>query len=1199
MGFPASGRKYQTLHVDIYEFEGNQIKRIKTYDDGVTHLVGMGAMAAPELPALVPSAPLPDPVPTALSPAEQATQMAAVWNTHDLASYSKYLKKEANIMVVALGIPLDRDGFIASQEVYFQALPDVHLDILRRFDFDNGWIVEEHLYTAHQMGPYFGVPPSARAVAQKGAIVYHFQDGLADYQYMYFDNLSVLVQFGVIPSTVPPSLPPVPEGLVTDVIASPSLQGNLLNDPWVRNLIIYLPPSYANGGRFPVVYLLHGYGGNEGAYLLKNHPYWLEEPDFPENGFAGMINDLITSGEMKEMIIVMPDGSNKYGGSFYTNSPLIGNYEDYIVQDVVPYIDAKYRTIANRDSRAIVGHSMGSYGAMKLTMKHPDVFGAVASLSPLLVFEILKGLIPAVCAENPAGLTGPSLDKPFTCMTYALSAAMTPNLQNPPFFVDLPFEYPSGRVNRNVWNRLLQNDPSTMLKSYSGNLASLRGIYFNCGTEDEFGFYYHTQAFHQSLNFRSIAHEYQTYSGRHYTNVFASLKKSLAFLSRNLLAEGPAANPDSLMQVHATLNAGMNAHNVEQVIAQGTDDIVFDYVPIPPRLHGQDAMGAMIQSLFTAFPDFLITPVKDFVAGNILVDEGLVTGTQQGTWAGIPPTGKKMQIQKLSVFEFEENKITRMTTYHDSSSLMIQLGIMPAPTLPSLVPSFPLPAPVATNLSPLQAVRETQSRWNRHDLNSNVLMEHPDESVFVAVLGTSLNREQWTALQELYFKSYPTLHVRAVRNIDLGDGWVLCECVWNGSMEGDYVGIPATGRPISIKGAILYHFDAQGLLTEMHVYYDEISNLMQSGVIAPPGPPPAPAIPDRLIVDFITSPSLAGNLLGDPATKEMLVYLPPSYQNSPNQAYPVVYLLHGFLGDHTYFTAPGVNALVQAVGNMDLGMEISFLADTLIANQEINEMIIVLPNAMNKYGGSWYENNPVIGNYRSYIAQDLVAYIDGKYRTKADRQNRGIAGHSMGGCGALSLAMEYPNTFGAVAALSPGNPNDIDIQPTYYEVFFKNSPGSLRSPVPILTRADQWTVFFNSFDVNMFYSLAAAYSPNAENQPFLVDLPVQYPGKTVLPEIWQKWKEHDLIHQIARNGENLQNTAIFIDLGVGPVLLMEEVTGVDKVLEALKVKNVPYTYEEFFGDHLTHIREQIAHGLKFISDSFAKTTEIPGWSVHH
>jgi S-formylglutathione hydrolase FrmB len=329
--------------------------------------------------------------------------------------------------------------------------------------------------------------------------------------------------------------------IVEDEITSPSLAGNLLGDPATRKMMIYLPPSYDQGGNFPVVYLLHAIPVGETAYLIEEN--WLEwvgmlwsaGPDFPENGFEGMLDDLIAESKMKEMIIVMPDASCKYMLSYYTNSELNGNYEDYIVNDLVSYIDNHYPTIPNRDNRAIVGFCTGGYGAIKLAMKHQDVFGAAACHSGHLYFEGLKAMIPAAIAENPDGMIGPHPERPVTNLIYAGSAAYSPNLNNPPFFVDLPFEYPSVTIIDSVWNKWLEHDPFTMLSTYGADLASLRGVYFDCGDQDELGFNYHAESFHQALTAAGIGHEYEIFSGTHCNQLYSRLALSLSFISDALV----------------------------------------------------------------------------------------------------------------------------------------------------------------------------------------------------------------------------------------------------------------------------------------------------------------------------------------------------------------------------------------------------------------------------------------------------------------------------------------------------------------------------------------------------------------------------------------------------------------------------------------------------------------------------------------
>jgi S-formylglutathione hydrolase FrmB len=253
----------------------------------------------------------------------------------------------------------------------------------------------------------------------------------------------------------------------------------------------------------------------------------------PEGGFASMIDGLIADGKMQPMILVMPDMSTAYGGSFCVNSALNGNHEDYIVNEIVPYIDANYRTLPSRTSRAIAGHCMGGYAAMYLSMRHPDVFGAVASHSgTLLTAGLLPDMQPVIAAENPEGLTitGPDPAKPFTSVLYLFSAAFSPNLDNPPFYMDLPFDE-NVQIREEVAQRWATYDLLQIFPDHVSALASLGGIYLDAGDKDELGEQLIAQAFSGALGAAGIEHQLEIFDGAHMDKLYTQLAKSLSYLS--------------------------------------------------------------------------------------------------------------------------------------------------------------------------------------------------------------------------------------------------------------------------------------------------------------------------------------------------------------------------------------------------------------------------------------------------------------------------------------------------------------------------------------------------------------------------------------------------------------------------------------------------------------------------------------------
>ena len=154
----------------------------------------------------------------------------------------------------------------------------------------------------------------------------------------------------------------------------------------------------------------------------------------------------------------------------------------------------------------------------------------------------------------------------------------------------------------------------------------------------------------------------------------------------------------------------------------------------------------------------------------------------------------------------------------------------------------------------------------------------------------------------------------------------------------------------------------------------------------------------RIVEEVIYSPSIEGNLLGDSPNIAASVYLPAAYDQNKNECvqFPVIYLLHGYTQDNYSFAH---------------SLEMTFNA--FFSQENVQPMIIVIPNAHNTYRGSWYTNSYLTGNWEEFITEELVEYIDNNYKTIKSADSRGIAGFSMGGYGAIKLAMKHPTIYGA------------------------------------------------------------------------------------------------------------------------------------------------------------------------------------------
>ncbi|MGI8545080.1 MAG: alpha/beta hydrolase, partial [Aridibacter sp.] len=158
------------------------------------------------------------------------------------------------------------------------------------------------------------------------------------------------------------------------------LKDNPLGDPSVRELYIYLPPDYDESDKnYPVTYCLTGFTGR-GKMMFNDSAF---SPNMAER-----LDRLIAEQRIKPMIVVLPDCFTKYGGSQYINSTATGNYEDYIINEIVPFVDENFRTINDRNSRAVTGKSSGGYGAMIMAMRHADLFGAATTIAGDCYFEM-------------------------------------------------------------------------------------------------------------------------------------------------------------------------------------------------------------------------------------------------------------------------------------------------------------------------------------------------------------------------------------------------------------------------------------------------------------------------------------------------------------------------------------------------------------------------------------------------------------------------------------------------------------------------------------------------------------------------------------------------------------------------------------------------------------------------------------------
>lgn len=302
-------------------------------------------------------------------------------------------------------------------------------------------------------------------------------------------------------------------------VHSRALAGNLQGNDATRDVHVYLPPSYAQGERrYPVVYFLHGYAVTADVYVdgVLNLPKAADEA--------------IAAGG-PEAIVVMPDAFTRFGGSFYSNSPVIGDWESWIAKDLVAYIDSHYRTLATRGGRGLSGHSMGGYGTLRIGMKYPEVFGALYAMSSAVgVAAPDAATTKTQLARMAEGIRTEA--RSFSNGTQAQASAWAPNPQNPPYYFDLPFDAEGKPVPR-VAEKWIANSPLVTMDQNVPALKSFRAIALDVGNED--GLAAGNTQFSESLKRLGVAHEYEIYEGTHGNKVGARfIANVLPFFAQHL-----------------------------------------------------------------------------------------------------------------------------------------------------------------------------------------------------------------------------------------------------------------------------------------------------------------------------------------------------------------------------------------------------------------------------------------------------------------------------------------------------------------------------------------------------------------------------------------------------------------------------------------------------------------------------------------
>lgn len=304
----------------------------------------------------------------------------------------------------------------------------------------------------------------------------------------------------------------------TPLLSSALLRGNRAGDPHEREVCVWLPPDAGRGGeRLPQVWLLAAFTGTARGFL-ETHPW--------RRGVVARYDAEVAAGRAPRAMLVLPDAFTRFGGSQYVDSDFLGPYESYLVREVAPFVDANYPV--RKGPRAVAGKSSGGFGALRLGMRHPEMFGAVGSISGDVAFEdslgpgllaMLRGLLPfggdpARFLEAFAAAPDLSGDGHAVISALAMAACYSPDPDAALGFA-LPVDLATGARIESVWRRWLAFDPLHAVAEHAANLKRLRLLHLECGLRDEYHLQWGTRRLSARLRDLGVPHRHVEHAGGH------------------------------------------------------------------------------------------------------------------------------------------------------------------------------------------------------------------------------------------------------------------------------------------------------------------------------------------------------------------------------------------------------------------------------------------------------------------------------------------------------------------------------------------------------------------------------------------------------------------------------------------------------------------------------------------------------------
>ncbi len=324
--------------------------------------------------------------------------------------------------------------------------------------------------------------------------------------------------------------------------SSLAIKGFPMGDPHERSLSVYLPPEYSakRSEPYPVLFVLAGWAGRSSKYLSDGSVF--------ETPLHLKLDEAIKKKELPEVIVAFADGTSRFGSSQYINSPALGNYMNYICDELIDLVDSKFHTHKSAEFRGILGHSSGGFGALVNGFLRSDRFKYISSAAGDSFFEysILPTAVPTLIEIEKSGGLEKFIDSIFShpqpsslgskkmhaLMTLCLAGCYAPNISNAPVYGDLFFDLRTGSIIEEIWEKYLNWDPIHLIDRHAEAASELKFVHLDCGLQDEYGLQFGHRRLHQKIKKLGIPSAFEEYPGGHSGNTWRYLNRIQTILKK-------------------------------------------------------------------------------------------------------------------------------------------------------------------------------------------------------------------------------------------------------------------------------------------------------------------------------------------------------------------------------------------------------------------------------------------------------------------------------------------------------------------------------------------------------------------------------------------------------------------------------------------------------------------------------------------